>query len=108
MNIEEQKLEIEKTLKEKQIEIDALKERERVTFYAEVRQALSEIRSNLNETNKSVSAVQNWITIMGDTKAIKETLDDYKIFKAQIKTGIFIMNVIWGIAAIIIGWLIKK
>ena|ERR1041384_1657865 len=97
-----------KALREKQAEIDILREKERVTFYSEVRQALAEIRASLIETNKSVASVQNWVTTMGDTREIKATLDDYKIFKAQIKTGLLIMNVIWGVVVILVGWYLKK
>ena len=98
----------EELLQIKDREIEALKEKERVTFYAEVRQALIDIRNSLNETNKSVFSVQSWVTSMGSTTDIRATLDDYKIFKAQIKTGLLIMNIIWTVAVVLVGWLLKK
>jgi len=99
---------LEKIIREKDSEISILREKERVAFYSEVRQSLAEIRNSLGETNKSVSNVQNWITVMGDTKEIKSTLDDYKVFKAQIKTGLIIMNVLWGIIVVLVNWFLKK
>ena len=100
--------ELEYILKEKEKEINLLKEKERVAFYSEVRQALQEVKINISEINRSLTQVQNWITIMGDTKEIKATLEDYKIFKAQIKTGLVIMNVIWGVIIILVNWFLKK
>ena len=89
-------------------EIENLRERERSAFYVEVRESLNNIRTSLNETNKTVLSVQTWIIAMGSTNDIKATLDDYKIFKAQIKTGLIIMNILWGIAIIIINWFLRK
>ncbi len=98
---------IEEQLKETEAELDRFREKERSSFYAEVREALAEIRSSINETNKSVAAVQGWITVMGETKEIKATLDDYKIFKAQVKTGLVVMNVVWSIAVVLLNWFFK-
>jgi len=98
----------EELLRISESEIERLKEKERVSFYAEVRSSLSDLRATLNETNKNVDSVKTWVTSMGPTTDIKATLDDYKIFKAQIKTGLIIMNVIWGIVVVLVNFFLKK
>lgn len=98
----------EELLRIREQEIETLREKERQAFYSEVRQSLSDIRSSLAKTNESVSSVQTWVISMGSTTDIKATLDDYKIFKAQIKTALLIMNAIWAIATVLVGWFLHK
>jgi len=79
---------VEKLLKDKEEELEVLREKERSVFYSDIRRAL--------------------ISILSETKDFKSTSKDFKIFKSQMKATLFIQNVLWCCVIILIEWFLKK